>query len=319
MSDKSYPYIGEGKRSGNVVLFTAKGVGAVIAEGESVTDSFKVGVKSSTWEEGLFKNITRKYLANTYGKCDSQEHADFICGLAKVNKLKYRNDFGGDLLWFYCDGNKLEFYTENNAAGNNAKLIHLPLPPKESKMGSIQNSKIVAVVTPKENNSSNKPFNAIKIHKTNNGYVGRKECGMEFHVYDNFWEIEMLEAKPSKPIYTKEMHERGELPPVGSFVEKVTDKYSCDGKVFAETYDGCCIIYGWDKGSKLEVIAHTEISGVILPVVKYDDFVSSIIISEIKPITTIEDELVSFFGDTTDWPQERRVKVLLDKYNITPK
>ena len=124
----------------------------------------------------------------------------------------------------------------------------------------------------------------------------------------------------NKPIYTKEMHERGELPPVGSFVEKTTGKRRFDHDVFAETYDDCCIPYGWDMGAKLEVIAHTEISGLILPVVKYDDSVSAIILSAIKPIPTIEDELINEINKWTPLSACKKLaQELLSKYNITPK
>ena len=265
MSDKKYPYIGD-NGSGQITLVYSDG-GCYHIKGEYKGEYIK------SYNEVGVKNITREYLSNTYGKCESQDHADFIC------KLVEANDFCGIKFSFssYSEKKDYFYFTEDEgflylifstfSPSNKHTFKNLPLPPKEKTM------------------------------------------------------------EEAKPVYTKEMHERGELPPVGSFVEKVTGKGRFDHDVFAETYDDCCIPYGWDVGAKLEVIAHTEISGTTLPVVKHDGLVSAIILSNIKPIPTIEEELIEFVFQNSgirsrDGGMESArdvAKAILDKYNITKK
>lgn len=86
-----------------------------------------------------------------------------------------------------------------------------------------------------------------------------------------------------KPVFTQEMANAGELPPVGSLVLLNADKA---GEPDQLSLDEHCVIDCWDKGSILEVIAHTEIADCILPVVKFDDSVSAIAMEYIKPIDT---------------------------------
>ena len=135
MSDKKYPYIGEGKRSGNIVLFTGKRTGVVIVEGESVVDKYQVGYKCNTWDEAQFKNITREYLVDTYGKCESQEHALFIFRLAKNQEIYVKGFNYKKASYFMIVDNELYFYSSDEMPKRNkCKLIHLPLPPYEKEM-----------------------------------------------------------------------------------------------------------------------------------------------------------------------------------------
>ena len=97
------------------------------------------GYRSSNWcEQGVFENITTEYLANTYGKVVSPEHAEFIIYFAGIHgianeELWYEGSFfcfikdvKGDLI--------LSFYEEDVANSDNYKKITIPLPPKESSI-----------------------------------------------------------------------------------------------------------------------------------------------------------------------------------------
>ena len=79
-------------------------------------------------------NITREYLANTYGMVESVEHADFIANLAKSNGIKVGNCYSFDG-WFCFHSNCLWFYSDEIVVASDCKekQIHLPLPPKESQ------------------------------------------------------------------------------------------------------------------------------------------------------------------------------------------
>ena len=79
-----------------------------------------------------YKNITREYLANTYGKVESKEHAEFIVDLCKVNGVDFLDDYKGGVMWFNCKCGLLDFYIDKNTASNDGeKLITIPLPPKQ--------------------------------------------------------------------------------------------------------------------------------------------------------------------------------------------
>jgi len=132
----------------------------------------------------------------------------------------------------------------------------------------------------------------------------------EYRSNDNYIEVNM-----SKPVYTKEMHERGELPPVGSIV-KTANVDKVTGRGFNP--DTHCVIDLWGSDCECEVLCHTDICGTTLPVVKHKASVSSIALEYIKPIPTIEDELVKLI-DSRGWYGKELANALVDKYNITPK
>lgn len=205
-------------------------------------------------------NITREYLANTYGKCESQEHADFICEIAENYGIKladikgcsYRHySSSGFFNFFINDGELvLGFFDSEAASDSGEKLIHLPLPPKENEMES-------------------------QLPTASSG-------------------TEMPEVKLIKPIYTKEMHERGEYPPIGSEVQLRTGVGTIE--------------LGVDSVGLFPAL----ING------KY----CLVDIGSIKPIPTIEDELVDIFEKAackTDYSIERGILAIMEKYNITPK
>ena len=127
MSDKKYPYIGRSEL-GIIAL--------VYSEGKSICMSGNYqGERSYMYNEAGVKNITREYLSNTYGKCESQEHADFICKLAENYgfSFPYRIFTNPRFFSFSCKA-LIFFEIESAARTDGEKLIHLPLPPKEKPM-----------------------------------------------------------------------------------------------------------------------------------------------------------------------------------------
>lgn len=280
MNNLTYPYIG---RSGNdengavVVFFGIKSGYLTEGSGYNSTPHYCDG-----WLEDQFENITREYLTNTYGKCESQEHADFICKLAESHGIELAGNKGcsykyysnSDFFNFFISDGRLVlgFFDSEAASDSGEKLIHLPLPPKENEMES-------------------------QLPTASSG-------------------TEMPETKPTKPIYTKEMHERGELPPVGSLVETCMVKKVSE-RDFRPSTD--CVIDLWGSGCVCEVVCHTEIGGQMLPVIKHKHQVSAVLITLIKPIPTIEDELIQFLEVTSHLSQKSRVDKMLEFYNITKK
>ena len=109
-----------------------------------------------------------------------------------------------------------------------------------------------------------------------------------------------------KPVYTKEMHKRGELPVVGMEL-LITFKY---GNTFKGKIKYICsygFVFEREDGK--------------------DGFYGSLDIVEFKPLPTIEDELAEFVFQNSgimsrDGGMESAIDIsraLLDKYNITPK
>ena len=88
--------------------------------------------------QGNLKNITREYLTDTYGKCESKEHADFICKLARVHGIPYTNDYGEYHQWFNFGHGCLDFYGDILASSDGERLITLPLPPIKKEIPSTQ-------------------------------------------------------------------------------------------------------------------------------------------------------------------------------------
>lgn len=221
MSDNKYPYIGRSEQGNDYLM---------------LSNTFIFSFLSKSWlfeggGFGDFKNITRKYLTNTYGKCESQEHADFICKLAENAGFTPENDYHAEKgrFWFSFNHETGSFFGERRAKDDNEKLIHLPLPPKEKEMSE------------------------------------------------------------TKPVYTKEMHERGELPPIGSSVQ-LEDSVGT-------------IELGVDVVGLFPVLTRGMYRLVSL--------------EQIKPIPKIEDELVDILEHK--WDSKALAKCLLAKYNITPK
>lgn len=117
-----YPYIGTD--GANTFIFYAKDTATLIGDnGNCFSSGFKITV-----DESKFKNITCEYLANTYGKVESKEHAEFIVKLAKGAgfAIDICNLEGRKFFCFY--GDVLLFSEQYDS---NKKLITIPLPPKK--------------------------------------------------------------------------------------------------------------------------------------------------------------------------------------------
>ena len=109
-----------------------------------------------------------------------------------------------------------------------------------------------------------------------------------------------------KPVFTQAMADAGELPPVGSFVLCNSDRTGYPENLNLEEH---CVVDCWERDSVLEVIAHTEIRGGILPVVKFEDQVSTIVLKYIKPLYTCTPKKKAVDGAIAEWP-------LLDKATL---
>lgn len=124
-----YPYIGK-TELGSIVLFHKESTGRVIKHVESIP----VGRVDDDWCEFDFKNITSKYLANTYGEVVSPEHAEFIAELAKVNGFK---------VWSFKRIDEIKTFTFENGElcllsfhhegldSRKLKQITIPIPPRQ--------------------------------------------------------------------------------------------------------------------------------------------------------------------------------------------
>ena len=126
-----YPYIGKGTESGSIILMTGKGEGVVI---DSKTAATQPGKFESTIDEGYFKNITQEYLANTYGKVKSKEHAEFIFELAKLHGFDVVGSTNNAKSFEFSGDSALVLYeipTDIFANNEESRLITIPLPPKQ--------------------------------------------------------------------------------------------------------------------------------------------------------------------------------------------
>ena len=116
-----------------------------------------------------------------------------------------------------------------------------------------------------------------------------------------------------KPVYTREMHERGELPPIGSLIRV---RYNHDSKTV--THQGF-VLYSSDRYVILNQKSMLDQESIDV-CHKIGDYI-------IEPIPTIEDEFVDFVFQNSgirsrDGGMELAIdlaEALMDKYNITPK
>ena len=137
------------------------------------------GAKTKYTIHGSLKNITREYLTNTYGKCESQEHADFIYKLALNAGFELNHDYiDGEC--FYIAYEKVGFASKGFCSSGGAKLINLPLPPSKKEIPSTQviESEQVSQFPKMEVNT---PMPQVK------------------------------SPKQGKPVYTKEMKKNGDI------------------------------------------------------------------------------------------------------------
>lgn len=112
-----------------------------------------------------------------------------------------------------------------------------------------------------------------------------------------------------KPVYTKEMHERGEWPPIGSYFVmndipdhvryKIFEGLACEVLALTEYDDGVVVTFNCNKNG-FGALWHNEF---------------------MEPLPTIEDELCKlvrgYYGGTSK--AKDLANEILSKYNITPK
>lgn len=121
-----YPYIG-GLGNDCVTLFTDDCEGIAM---KHPTIEIK-GIVEQYWDEDEFTNITREYLANTYGEVVSTEHAEFIKLLAVTNGMGCGHKVVDDnCKYFYAFHGDLFFTSEVLSSTGRCKQITIPLPPK---------------------------------------------------------------------------------------------------------------------------------------------------------------------------------------------
>ena len=122
-----YPAIYQSTVNGNAILLFSDKQGVVLDKHETVIGT------SCGWIESAFKNITAEYLANTYGKVESKEHAEFIDELCEVNGIEV-DSWDGREGYFSIDDRGLYFWFEEEGAMEyGGKQITIPLP-QESEM-----------------------------------------------------------------------------------------------------------------------------------------------------------------------------------------
>ena len=180
-----YPYIGKLLSSEDrfsIALLLGDGKGVLL---ENTIDDKDTLTYTDEFCDWVFTDITADYLRNTKVKVESHEHRCFIIGFANKHADRTLNKDG-------------YLYLMNGNTGiEHSKEINLPMPPKEEEM---KNQVYGAAEAQESAVKASRAIDALK------------EIGCDY--IDGKWMIRPKEA----PIYTKEMHDRGELPPVGSEV-----------------------------------------------------------------------------------------------------
>lgn len=122
-----YPYIGKGKESGTVVVMVKPECGLVIS---SKTWATKNGNFETSIDESYIANITREYLANTWGVVESKEHAEFIVDLAELHGFELIKMGIGGCNFFNFGSTSFALLSGEPAFKGDCKQITIPLPPK---------------------------------------------------------------------------------------------------------------------------------------------------------------------------------------------
>ena len=130
-----YPYIGQlTNKAGFVALFAGSGFACNLSNPEEAWSDAPLNDFVSDWHEDAFKNITREYLANTYGKVASKEHAEFIFELCRVNGIPaIYSSKPSEAKSFEVNKGYISLHSIgiNELNVSSQKLITIPLPPKQ--------------------------------------------------------------------------------------------------------------------------------------------------------------------------------------------
>ena len=131
-----FPYIGKNKEGVEALIYSDSN--AFLLCGMYSRDMRNAPVKN--YFSRRYKNITAEFLANTYGKVESKDHAEFIVKLAEANGLRIASKWTkGKFFCFIVDCEDkvfLFFYSERVAKFEGEKLITIPLPPEDKSMES---------------------------------------------------------------------------------------------------------------------------------------------------------------------------------------
>lgn len=128
--DIKYPYIAD-NGNGTIVLFTRVDYGFLLKKSQY---SDREECFWYPWNENVFANITHEYLANTYGKVGSKEHAEFIKLLAGTNDIVFFKDTemvkAKDVNYFsVTDDGTMYFWHDKSGIQYDRKQITIPMPP----------------------------------------------------------------------------------------------------------------------------------------------------------------------------------------------
>lgn len=124
--DMKYPAILKSKsKSRHQVVLAYKSNLALHIEGGFT------GEVSRHYDVGNTVNITREYLANTYGEVVSPGHAEFIVELASQAGFFIACGYSGSIKFFCTDNESLVFCRAEQNAKRERKQITIPLPPKQ--------------------------------------------------------------------------------------------------------------------------------------------------------------------------------------------
>lgn len=138
MSDKVYPYIAVNPHGVEMLVF--KKNLALILNHPNKGDVHEM---IDSWERRL-KNITREYLANTWGVVESPEHAEFIRELAVKHGYEFTVNHDKPKVFYFADDLSAGFWASDaniNVIKSVAKQITIPMPPKpEAKPEAKQES-----------------------------------------------------------------------------------------------------------------------------------------------------------------------------------
>lgn len=235
---KSYPYIGKGQDN-RVVLFFKPECGTVLEDGGLI---YNKGDYSDAWIDRMFENITADYLRDTKIKIESPEHLEMIKLMVDRCGSRLSDVSTADNEIVICFG-------DNQTPISEIKEIFLPLPTMsevniEATMPDVKPSKEVAAVKTLE--GLNYTYHGAELWRPPLGKCPK-------HIANH-------------PIYTREMHERGELPPVGSEV-----------------------IVSFDSKPSIVVSSEPDDNGMI--VTKFDGEYLITCIDVVKPLPTPADEL----------------------------
>ena len=299
-----YPYIGKSDKSGCTILFTKSEYGfctygGVNKQGDCHVDC--VGEYSGDWSEGCFKNITREYLSNTYGKVESKEHAEFIVELFNNNGLEltgrarnsgyfYTYESEGGLGFCFC-------LTESLAGSSGEKLITIPLPPKQIQTATSEEEFEMKQIM--KNNGDNLVLGCeSQLPKTKYVYGVKEAQELAFKADAAIKTLESLNYR----------YHGGELwkPPVGKPKFKSNDFPKAGDKVVL--HGRPCMVIGVD-GDAFWIKKENG---------RYDIASRHQLQKPKTPEEELRDDLIELYC-TAGYETEKYIDLIMDKYNITKK